>query len=39
VKFTFFNFEWDIPHQVEVEKYISIPTLLDLAAMKALAME
>lgn len=38
VKFTFFNFEWDIPHPVEVGKYISIPTLLDLAAMKALAM-
>ena len=38
VKFTFLNFEWDIPHPVEVEKKITIPSLLDLAAMKAFAM-
>jgi hypothetical protein len=35
VKFTFFNFQYDIPHNIIVEKSISIPTLLDLAAMKA----
>lgn len=38
VKFTFFNFPYDIPHNVMVEKSISIPTLLDLAAMKAFAL-
>jgi len=38
VNFTFFNFEWDIPHPIEVEKCITIPSLLDLAAMKAFAM-
>jgi Nucleotidyl transferase AbiEii toxin, Type IV TA system len=38
VKFTFFNFPYDIPHNINVEKSISIPTLLDLAAMKAFAL-
>lgn len=38
VKFTFFNFEYDIPHPVIIEKRISIPGLLDLAAMKAFAL-
>lgn len=38
VKFTFFDFEWDIPHTIKVENYITIPSLLDLAAMKAFAM-
>lgn len=38
VKFTFFNYEYDIPHPVLVEKTISIPSLLDLAAMKAFAL-
>jgi Nucleotidyl transferase AbiEii toxin, Type IV TA system len=38
VKFTFFNFEYDIPHPIEIEKKITIPTLLDLAAMKAFAL-
>lgn len=38
VKFTFLNFEWDIPHPLEIEKSISIPSLLDLAAMKAFAL-
>jgi Nucleotidyl transferase AbiEii toxin, Type IV TA system len=38
VKFTFFNFPYEIPHNIEVEKSISIPTLLDLAAMKAFAL-
>ena len=38
VTFTFFNFEHDIPHPVSVEKIITIPSLLDLAAMQAFAM-
>ncbi len=38
VKFTFFNFEYEIPHPIEIEKKIQIPTLLDLAAMKAFAL-
>jgi hypothetical protein len=38
VKFTFFNFEHDIPHPVVIEKRIAIPTLHDLAAMKAFAL-
>ncbi len=38
VKFTFFEFEYDILHLIIIEKSISIPTLLDLAAMKAFAM-
>jgi hypothetical protein len=38
VKFTFFNFEYDIPHPILIEKRISIPGLLELAAMKAFAL-
>lgn len=38
VTFTFFNFEYDIPHPQTVEKSITIPSLLDLAAMKAYAL-
>lgn len=38
VKFTFFNFEHDVPHPIIIEKSITIPDLLDLAAMKAFAM-
>ncbi len=38
VKFTFFNFEYDVPHPIIIEKSITIPDLLDLAAMKAFAM-
>jgi Nucleotidyl transferase AbiEii toxin, Type IV TA system len=38
VKFTFFNFEHNIPHKINVENSISIPNLLDLAAMKAFAL-
>lgn len=38
VKFTFFNFPYRIPHPILVENSISIPTLLDLAAMKAYAL-
>ena len=38
VNFTFFNFEYDVPHPVVIEKRITIPELLDLAAMKAFAL-
>ena len=38
VTFTFFNFEHHIPHPLNVEKSIMIPSLLDLAAMKAFAL-
>lgn len=38
VKFTFFNFEYDVPHPIIIEKSITIPALLDLAAMKAFAL-
>jgi hypothetical protein len=38
VKFTFINFDYEVPHPIIVQKAISIPTLLDLAAMKAFAL-
>ncbi len=38
VKFTFFEYEFDVPHQVNIENSIFIPELLDLAAMKAYAL-
>jgi Nucleotidyl transferase AbiEii toxin, Type IV TA system len=38
VKFAFFEFSHDIPHDVWVDKHIRIPNLLDLAAMKAFAL-
>ncbi len=38
VKFTFINFDYEVPHVIVVEKAITIPTLLDLAAMKAFAL-
>ena len=38
VKFTFFEYEFEIPHNVQIENYIKIPGLLDLAAMKAYAL-
>ncbi len=38
VKFTFLNFDYEVPHALIVQKAISIPTLLDLAAMKAFAL-
>ena len=38
VKFTFMNFDYNVPHNVMVQKAISIPSLLDLAAMKAFAL-
>lgn len=38
VKFTFFDFEFDVPHDIPILNFINIPTLLDLAAMKAYAL-
>jgi hypothetical protein len=38
VKFTFFNFDYKVPHTISVQKAITIPNLLDLAAMKAFAL-
>jgi hypothetical protein len=38
VKFTFINFDYEVPHPIIVQKAISIPSLLDLAAMKAFAL-
>ncbi len=38
VKFTFLEFEYEVPHPVLIENLITIPTLLDLAAMKAFAL-
>jgi len=39
VKFTFFDFEFEVPHPLPVKKVITIPNLLDLAAMKAYALK
>lgn len=38
VKFTFFEYEFEIPHKIPLGNYITIPDLLDLAAMKAYAL-
>jgi Nucleotidyl transferase AbiEii toxin, Type IV TA system len=38
VKITFFDFEFPIPHPIELRNFTTIPTLLDLAAMKAYAL-
>ena len=38
VKFTFFNYEFEIPHKESVNDFITIPNLLDLTAMKAYAL-
>jgi hypothetical protein len=38
VTFTFFEYEFEIPHDIQVDKYMTIPDLLDLAAMKAYAL-
>jgi len=38
VKLTFFSFPHTIEHPIKVNDFISIPTLLDLAAMKAFAL-
>lgn len=37
-KITFYDYPYDIPHPVSFQNYCVMPTLLDLAAMKALAM-
>ncbi len=38
IKITFYNFPFAIPHQMRFKDIISLPTLLDLAAMKAYAL-
>ena len=38
VKLTFFEYGFEIPHKIWFEKTISMPTLIDLAAMKAYAL-
>lgn len=38
VKFTFFDYDFDIPHKELFEQNISMPGLLDLSAMKAYAL-
>jgi len=38
VKFTFFEYPFDVKPEVKFEEYIKIPSLLDLAAMKAYAL-
>lgn len=38
VKTTFFSYPFDIPREVKFEDIINMPTLLDLAAMKAYAL-
>lgn len=38
VKFTFFQYEFEIHHPINIKNAISIPTLIDLAAMKAYAL-
>jgi hypothetical protein len=38
IKLTFYNFPFEIPHKMRFKDIISLPTLLDLAAMKAYAL-
>jgi len=38
VKITFFNYPWSVLHRVKVDSFITIPSLLSLAAMKAFAL-
>ncbi len=38
VNFTFFDYPYDIDHKIVFDQYISMPSLLDLGAMKAFAM-
>ena len=38
VKFTFFEYPFQITPEIKFENYIKLPTLLDLAAMKAYAL-
>jgi hypothetical protein len=39
VKVTFFNYPYEINHLIQVRSYITIPDLIELAAMKAFALE
>ena len=39
VKVTFFNYPYEINHLIRVGSYITIPDLIELAAMKAFALE
>lgn len=38
IKATFFNYPYEVEHTFNLERYISFPTLLSLAAMKAYAL-
>lgn len=38
IKLTFYNYPFEIPHKVKFKNIISLPTLLDLSAMKAYAL-
>jgi hypothetical protein len=38
IKVTFFHFPYPVMHPVKVDSYITVPTLLSLAAMKAFAL-
>lgn len=38
VRFTFFQYSFIVPHKNRVDDFISMPSLLDLAAMKAYAL-
>ena len=38
VQITFFNYPYNIEHNISFENYLNLPTLLDLAAMKAFAL-
>ncbi len=38
VQITFFNYPYDIPHNITFDSYITLPSLLDLSAMKAFAL-
>lgn len=38
VKVTFFNFPFEIPHEIKLDKIISMPDLITLSAMKAFAL-
>jgi len=38
VQITFFHYPYKIPHDIKFENYLTMPALLDLAAMKAFAL-
>jgi hypothetical protein len=38
VKLTFFQYPYPVEHPLKIEKYLTMPTLLSLAAMKAFAL-